>query len=66
MTWEKKRVLVTVKAYPEKSKRHGSVVCTAGLTDKGEWIRLYPLPFSLFLKNKISKYDWIEVLQEEY
>ena len=62
MTWERKRVLVTVKAYPEKSKKHGAVVCTAGLTEEGEWIRLYPLPFSLFLKNKVSKYDWIEVV----
>lgn len=35
MTWEKKRVLVTVKAYPEKSKKYGEVVCTIGLTEEG-------------------------------
>ncbi len=46
MTWEKKRVLVTVKAYPEKSKKYGEVVCTIGLTEEGEWIRLYPIPFN--------------------
>ncbi len=62
MTWEKKKVLVTVKAYPEKSKKHGTVVCTAGITDKGDWIRLYPMPYSSFLgANKIQRYDWIEV-----
>ncbi|MGD2250216.1 MAG: hypothetical protein PVF58_17585 [Candidatus Methanofastidiosia archaeon] len=62
MTWEKKKVLITVKAYPEKSKKYGTVVCTAGLTEGGEWIRLYPLPFSSFIGNGISRYDWIEIL----
>ncbi len=62
MTWEKKKVLVAVKAYPEKSKKHGTTVCTAGITDEGEWIRLYPMPYSSFLGvTKIQRYDWIEV-----
>jgi len=62
VTWEKKKVLVTVKAYPEKSKKHGIVVCTAGITDTGDWIRLYPMPYSSFLgPNKIHRYDLIEV-----
>ena len=61
MTWENKKVLVTVKAYPEKSKKHGTVVCTAGITDAGDWIRLYPMPYSSFLgAQKIQRYDWIE------
>jgi hypothetical protein len=62
MTWEKKRVLVTVKAYPEKSSKYGTTVCTAGITVDGEWIRLYPMPYSSFLgSEKIQRYDWIEV-----
>lgn len=62
MTWEKKRVLVTVTAYPEKSKKYGHVVCTIGLTEEGDWIRLYPVPFNVFSgPQKIRKYDWIEV-----
>jgi len=62
MRWEKKRVLVTVTAYPEKSKKYGQVVCTIGLTEEGEWIRLYPVPFNVFSgPNKLRKYDWIEV-----
>jgi hypothetical protein len=61
VTWEKKRVLVTVKAYPEKSKKYGCVFCVAGITDEGDWIRLYPMPFATFLGvRKIKKYDWIE------
>ncbi len=62
MSWEKKRVLITVKAYPEYSKKHGHVVCTAGLTDDGDWIRLYPMPMNFFQgSSKISKYTWIKV-----
>ncbi|MCK5561279.1 MAG: hypothetical protein KAJ51_11815, partial [Thermoplasmata archaeon] len=62
MTWEKKKVLVVTKAYPEPSKRHGNVACTAGITTEGEWIRLYPIDIRYFIgRNKISKYDIIEV-----
>ncbi|UUX92540.1 hypothetical protein [Methanoplanus endosymbiosus] len=60
--WEKKRVLITVKAYPEHSRRHGDVVCTAGITDEGEFIRLYPINTRIYFgEGKIKKYDWIEV-----
>jgi hypothetical protein len=61
MTWEKKKVLVTVKAYPEKSTKYGDTVCTIGLTEEGDWIRLYPIPYSTYINNKIKKFDWIEV-----
>jgi hypothetical protein len=55
-------VLVVTKAYPEPSKKHGNVACTAGITSKGAWIRLYPIDIRYFIgKNKISKYDIIEV-----
>jgi len=60
--WEKKRVLLTIKAYPERSRKHGQVVCCGGLTDEGEWIRLYPMHLHLFSgKSKLKKYDWIEL-----
>lgn len=62
MTWERKRVLVTVKTYPEKSRKYGTTVCTVGLTEDGEWIRLYPIPFKFYNgKDSIKKYDWIDV-----
>ena len=61
MNWEKKKILLVVKAYPESSKKHGSVVCTAGVTDDGELIRIYPIPFENFRgKSRIPKYTWIE------
>jgi len=62
LTWVRKEVLVTVKAAPETSKKHGDRVCTAGITREGEWIRLYPIPLRLFQTGKgFKKFDWIEV-----
>ncbi|MEW6623420.1 MAG: hypothetical protein AB1420_09885 [Bacillota bacterium] len=59
--WEKKRILVTVKAYPQPSHKYSETVCVAGITDEGEWIRLYPVTFRDLPKEKqFSKYDWIE------
>lgn len=62
MTWKKKRITVITKAYPEHSKKHGSVACTAGITEEGELIRLYPIDMRHFIGiDKISKFDVIEV-----
>lgn len=36
--------------------------CTAAITDKGEWLRLFPVPYRrLHDSQKFSKYQWIEV-----
>lgn len=57
-----KKVLIVIKAYPEKSKKYGACVCAAGITENGEMIRLYPMPFELFRGGKnIPKYSWISV-----
>ena len=62
MTWVRKRILVVVKAAPEPSKKYGDCICTAGITDEGEWMRLYPVPLGLFRRGKgFRKFDWIEV-----
>ena len=59
---ERKRVLITVKAYPLPSRSYDELVCTAGITDEGEWIRIYPVPFR-FLKDegKYRKYQWVDI-----
>ncbi|MBQ7702373.1 MAG: hypothetical protein IJT54_08240 [Candidatus Methanomethylophilaceae archaeon] len=59
----KKKVLVLVKAEPAPSSKYGSSVCTAGITEEGEFIRLYPVPFQIFCDpaKRFNKYDWIEV-----
>src|SRR3989338_6327476 len=41
----KERILVLTRAMPEKSSKHGHLVCVAGITEKGEWRRLYPFKF---------------------
>lgn len=61
--WLKKKVLITVKAYPNPSKKYGEAVCVAGIDiDKKQWVRLYPVPFrDLDDKQKFKKYTIIEV-----
>lgn len=62
-----KKVLLTVTTYPLPSRSYDELVCTAGVLENGEWIRIYPIPLS-FLKGlkkegkvKRTKYTWIEL-----
>lgn len=58
----KKEILITVKAYPNPSKKYGETVCCAGV-DLGtlNWIRLYPIPFrDLDNNKKFRKYSIIQ------
>lgn len=61
--WETKNVLVTVKAYPNPSRKYGETVCVAGVDLKtSKWVRLYPIPFrDLDDEKKFAKYSVIEV-----
>ena len=61
MSWIRKKVLLTVKAYPTTSKRYGATYCAAGVTEDNEWIRLYPMSFHDYIKRKLKRYTWIEV-----
>jgi len=63
MKLETKTVLITVKAYPNPSKKHGETVCCAGIDmDTLQWIRLYPIPFrDLDQSQKFKKYNIIKV-----
>jgi hypothetical protein len=56
------RVLITVMTYPHPSTRYEEVVCTAGISSEGEWVRLYPV-FRLNQPRyqQFRKYQWIEV-----
>jgi len=56
----KKKILITVKTYPTISTKYSELVCTAGLTEDGEWIRIYPIPFrKLDFDRQYKKYQWI-------
>lgn len=63
MNGRAKRILVTVKAYPNPSKKYGETICVAGIDiDTGKWARLYPIPFRDLDENqKFKKYTIIEV-----
>lgn len=59
--WEEKRVLITVKTYPEYSSKYTETVCTGGvLAESKKLIRLYPVRYRyLEGKNRFKKYQWI-------
>ncbi len=57
----KEKILVTVKAYPNPSKKYIETVCVAGVTEGGQWIRLYPIPYrALEYDQRFPNYTWIE------
>lgn len=59
--YEHKRILVLVKTYPHPSNKSIETVCTAGLTEDGKWIRIYPIPFRYLAGDKQFKtFQWIE------
>lgn len=56
------KVLMVVKTYPNLSRKYGELVCTAGITPEGKWIRIYPIKFrDLKQYQKFPKYSWIEI-----
>ncbi len=63
MTFQKMRMLVVAKTYPNLSKKYDRTVCTAGIDlDSGTWIRVFPIRFfDLDYKTRPAKYDIIDV-----
>ncbi len=61
------RVLITVKTHPIPSSKYDELVCTAGVTPTGEFIRLYPINFrDLPYSKQYRKYQWIEIKAEKH
>lgn len=61
------RVLILVKTYPIPSTKYDELVCTAGITDDGRFVRLYPINFrDLPPSQRYRKYQWIEVAAEHH
>lgn len=63
---EQMTVLVTVKAYPQLSRRHGESVCVAGIRDHGDgslsWVRLFPVFFRhLATEDQFRKYQYVDL-----
>jgi len=59
------RVMVTVKAYPVLSRKHGEAVCVAGIridTGRPEWVRLFPVLFrDMAFADQFAKYQVVSV-----
>ena len=56
------KVLITVMTYPLPSRGYQEIVCTAGITESFEWVRLYPIPHRYTEpEQQFQKYQWIEV-----
>jgi len=62
----KEQIIVLTKTYPELSSKYGPIVCTVGVNEYGEWRRLYPIPYEIWINDKYKsirfrKWDIIEV-----
>ncbi len=58
--WVEKRVLITVKTYPVPARKGVEVSCTAGISDDGKWVRIFPVPYRLMDgEHQFRKYQWI-------
>lgn len=60
------KVFITVKTYPTISQKYDELVCTAGITEDGSWVRIYPIPYrKLEYDKKYPKYHWVEAPLEK-
>ncbi|MEM8810361.1 MAG: hypothetical protein AAGF01_30470 [Cyanobacteria bacterium P01_G01_bin.38] len=58
----KTKVLITVMTYPHPSRGYQELVCTAGITENYEWVRLYPVDYRYRPRNQqFRKYQWVEI-----
>jgi len=56
------KLLIVVKTYPTLTTNYEESVCTAGITEEGKWIRIYPVQFrKLNYSKQYKKYDWVEI-----
>ena len=56
------KVLITVMTYPHPSRGYQELVCTAGVADSLEWVRLYPVDYRYRpTDQRFKKYQRTEV-----
>jgi hypothetical protein len=64
-SWQRARIMITVKTYPERSAKYHETSCVAGIRlDQGtpQHVRLFPLPFRLLNEeSQFAKYSIVEV-----
>lgn len=60
--WHDEDILITVRAYPEPSKKYRETSCIAGICREGQPRRLYPIPHRLMSEeNQFHKYDVVNL-----
>ncbi|MGB3615316.1 MAG: hypothetical protein WBA10_16095 [Elainellaceae cyanobacterium] len=48
--------------YPHPSRGYQELVCTAGITEDYDWVRLYPIDYRYRPRNQqFRKYQWVEI-----
>src|ERR1035437_2266421 len=59
---ELERMLITVRTYPNPSTKYVETVCTGGITERGEWRRLYPVAHRYLPEEHLYRtFDVVEV-----
>jgi hypothetical protein len=59
---ETKQALIVVRTYPVPVPSGIESSCTAAITEGGEWLRLFPVPWRLLPDDqRFRKYQWVEV-----
>ena len=54
------RVTILVKAFPQPSVKHVETVCCAGITERGELKRLFPIRYrNLGKDSAFNRWDWV-------
>jgi hypothetical protein len=62
MPEEKKRALIVARTYPVPADLGIESSCTAAITDKGEWLRIFPVPWRLLAQDqRFRKYQWVDL-----
>lgn len=60
-----KRILILCKTYPSPSSKYAETSCVAGMSEEGQLIRLYPVPFRLISdEQQFRKWQWVEARVE--
>ncbi|MBM4042852.1 MAG: hypothetical protein FJ290_30555 [Planctomycetes bacterium] len=65
---ERRRILITVKTYPQPSMKYEETVCVAGIdVDSPQWIRLYPVQYrDLPFAQQFRKYEIVSLFLEKH
>ncbi len=59
---ETKKVLIVVRTYPVPAQKGVEVSCTAAITEQGDWVRLFPIPYRFLSPDqRFKKYQWVSV-----